>query len=232
MNQELGKQRYPHLFSPGTIGTLKTRNRLVMAPMATNYAGETGGVTEDLIEFYELRAKGGAGLLIVENCCVDFPTGKGGATQLRLDDDRFIPGLSRLVEAVHRQGAGIAIQINHSGPAGAPAKTMGLGPVGASSINFSPALPVPRPLEASEIEQIIEKFAQDCSAGPQGRFRCRGTARRALLPDCSLPVASDQQPDRRIRRRCQRSFAASGTDNQALSRACGQRLPDHGQAER
>lgn len=155
-----GKERYPHLFSPGRIGTLEVSNRIVMAPMATNYASETGGMTDDLITYYERRAASGVGLIIVENCCVAYPQGKGGATQIRLDRDAFIPGISRLVEAVHHQGKKIAIQVNHSGPAAVPAKNGGLGPVGASSITYSPRLPIPRILAREEIDLIIEQFAQ------------------------------------------------------------------------
>ena len=154
------KCRYPHLFSAGKIGSLIIPNRIVMAPMSTNYVSETGGMTDTLIEFYERRAKGGTGLIIAEHCCVDFPCGKAGAVQLRLDDDRFIPGISRLAEAVHYHGSKIAIQINHSGPSGVPAKTQGQGPVGASAINYSPLLPVPQAIRREEIEIIIEKYAQ------------------------------------------------------------------------
>jgi 2,4-dienoyl-CoA reductase-like NADH-dependent reductase (Old Yellow Enzyme family)/thioredoxin reductase len=154
------KPYYPILFRPGKIGSLVVPNRIVMAPMATNFAGETGGMTDTLVEFYERRAKGGTGLIIAENCCVDFPCGKGGACQLRLDDDRFIPGIHRLVEGVHYHGAKVAIQINHSGPSGMPAKTEGEGPVGASAVNWGPQLVLPRVLAVDEIEVIIEKFAQ------------------------------------------------------------------------
>lgn len=151
---------YPHLFAPGRIGTLEIPNRIVMAPMATNYASETGGMTDDLISYYESRAACGVGLIIVENCCVDYPQGRGGATHIRMDRDAFIPGISRLVEAVHHHGAKIAIQVNHTGPAAVPSKNEGLGPVGASAITYSPRLPVPRILELEEIEAIIEKFAR------------------------------------------------------------------------
>jgi len=154
------RERYRNLFSPGQIGTLTVPNRIVMAPMATNYASETGGITEALMDYYEVRAKGGTGLIIVENCCVDSPGGRSGATQLRLDEDRFVPGISRLVEMVHLYGAKVAVQINHSGPAGVPAKTEGKGPVGASSITYSPRLFPPRVLDREEIEVIIEKYAQ------------------------------------------------------------------------
>jgi 2,4-dienoyl-CoA reductase-like NADH-dependent reductase (Old Yellow Enzyme family) len=167
--------KYQHLFNPGKIGNLLVPNRIVMAPMATNYPSETGGITEALMDYYELRAKGGTGLIIVENCCVDYPAGKGGATQIRLDEDRFIPGISRLVEAVHYWGAKIAIQVNHSGPSGAPAKTEGKGPVGASPVTYGPPLVPPRMLERGmlerdEIEAIIEKYAQTVLRAKKANF--------------------------------------------------------------
>jgi 2,4-dienoyl-CoA reductase-like NADH-dependent reductase (Old Yellow Enzyme family) len=162
--------KYGHLFNPGKIGSLVVPNRIVMAPMATNYPSETGGITEALVDYYEQRAKGGTGLIIAENCCVDYPAGKGGATQIRLDEDRFIPGISRLVEAVHYWGAKIAIQINHSGPSGAPAKTEGKGPVGASPVTYGPPLVPPRMLERDEIEAIIEKYAQAVLRAKKANF--------------------------------------------------------------
>lgn len=164
------RERYRNLFSPGQIGTLTVPNRIVMAPMATNYASETGGITEALMDYYEVRAKGGTGLIIVENCCVDSPGGRSGATQLRLDEDRFVPGISRLVEMVHLYGAKVAVQINHSGPAGVPAKTEGKGPVGASSITYSPRLFPPRVLDREEIEVIIEKYAQTALRAKKANF--------------------------------------------------------------
>lgn len=162
--------KYQHLFNPGKIGNLLVPNRIVMAPMATNYPSETGGITEALVDYYEQRAKGGTGLIIAENCCVDYPAGKGGAAQLRLDEDRFIPGMSRLVEAVHYWGAKIAIQINHSGPSAVPAKTEGKGPVGASNITYAPHLSPPRMLEGDEIAAIIEKYAQAALRAKKANF--------------------------------------------------------------
>ena len=162
--------RFEHLFTPGKIGNVVVPNRIVMAPMATNYPSETGGITETLVDYYEQRAKGGTGLIIAENCCVDYPAGKSGAAQLRLDEDRFIPGISRLVEAVHYWGAKISIQINHSGPSGIPAKTQGKGPVGASPVTYSPHLVTPRMLERDEIEAIIEKYAQAALRAKKANF--------------------------------------------------------------
>ena len=163
-------EKYPILFSPGYIGTLEIPNRIVMAPMATNYASESGGVTEALIDYYGARAKGGTGLIMVENCCVDYPGGKSGATQLRLDEDRFIPGISRLVDVVHYYGAKIAVQINHAGPSTSPVNTGENAAVGASNIPYASYLAEPRVLQSDEIEMIIEKFAQAALRAKKANF--------------------------------------------------------------
>ena len=163
-------EEYPNLFSGGYIGRLLVPNRIVMAPMATNYASECGGVTEALIDYYGARAKGGAGLIIVENCCVDYPGGKSGATQLRLDEDRFIQGISQLVDVVHYYGAKIAVQINHAGPSASRVKPGENAAVGASSIPYASFLAKPRALKSDEIEVIVEKFAQAALRARKANF--------------------------------------------------------------
>jgi 2,4-dienoyl-CoA reductase-like NADH-dependent reductase (Old Yellow Enzyme family) len=82
--------KYPNLFSTGHIGTVAALNRIVMAATATNYASKTGGITDSLTDYYEARAKRGTGLIIVENCCADYPGGKAEATPLRPDEAQFI----------------------------------------------------------------------------------------------------------------------------------------------
>ena len=58
---------YEALFSPGRIGTLELPNRIVMAPMATNYADADHRVTDRLIAYHAARAHGGVGLNITEH---------------------------------------------------------------------------------------------------------------------------------------------------------------------
>ena len=89
----MSQKQFPKLFEPGRIGSLELKNRLVMPPMATNYALKDGSVTQRQIDYYEERAKGGVGLVIVEISCVDSTSGKGAARQIVIDDDKFIPGL-------------------------------------------------------------------------------------------------------------------------------------------
>ena len=99
------KNNFPHVFSPLTIRGMTLKNRVVMMPMGSDFAGHDGELSDEHIKYYELRARGGTGLIMVENVCVKYPEGSNGTTQLRLDKDCYIPRLFTLTEACHRQGA-------------------------------------------------------------------------------------------------------------------------------
>ena len=131
------KNKYPHIFEPMTIRRMTVKNRIVMTPMGTNYGEQNGEMSFLHINYYEQRAKGGTGLLIVENASVDSPQGSNGTTQLRIDLDNYIPRLFKLCENVHKHGACIAIQLNH---AGASARSSSRIPVSSviRSSNFRP----------------------------------------------------------------------------------------------
>jgi 2,4-dienoyl-CoA reductase (NADPH2) len=107
--------RYPHLLSPGRIGALALRNRIVMAAMGTNFAAPDGHCTERLIAYYEARARGGAGLLVLETSAAMWPNGASMPNTVGFSDDRFLPGLRELTNRVHQHGAKIVAQLNHSG---------------------------------------------------------------------------------------------------------------------
>lgn len=151
---------YQHLFKPLTIKGMTLKNRIVMPPMGTNYGGEFGDFTDEHIKYYELRAKGGTGLIIIENACVDFPLGSNGTTQIRIDHDRYIPALYKLTETLHRYGTCVSIQINHSGASAVPGRIEGLQPVSSSTIPSKTGGAIPRPLTKEEILEIVEKYAQ------------------------------------------------------------------------
>jgi 2,4-dienoyl-CoA reductase-like NADH-dependent reductase (Old Yellow Enzyme family)/thioredoxin reductase len=127
---------FPLLFQTGQIGPLKLRNRIVMAPLGTNLADANGAVTPQMINWYVERAKGGVGLIIVENSLADVRYGRGLARQLRIDDPKLTPGLNELVEAVKAEGAKIAIQINIQGAGVDGELQPGVMPVGASPISY------------------------------------------------------------------------------------------------
>jgi 2,4-dienoyl-CoA reductase-like NADH-dependent reductase (Old Yellow Enzyme family)/thioredoxin reductase len=108
----MAKSKYERLFSPGRIGTLELKNRIVYPPMGTNVCTFEGEVTDRFKAYHAARAAGGIGLDIIENAGVD--TQMSGARLpfgLNIDDDRFIPGLKDLVKVIHKNGAKAALQI-------------------------------------------------------------------------------------------------------------------------
>lgn len=107
--------RYPHLLSPGRIGTLEVRNRILVTAMGVSLSEPDGTVGERLIAYHEEQAKGGAGLIITGVAGVAWPTGAVQPNQTAISDDRFLPGLTALVERVHVHGAKIAAQLHHGG---------------------------------------------------------------------------------------------------------------------
>jgi 2,4-dienoyl-CoA reductase-like NADH-dependent reductase (Old Yellow Enzyme family) len=157
----------PGLLDPITIKGLEIPNRLVMPPMANSFATEAGEVTDRLIAHYSDRADG-IGLVIVEHCFVMIE-GRLKVGQPGTHRDDLIPGLSRLVEAVHRQGARIAIQINHGGSKTPPDAALGL-PVGPSPVPFPGSEVQPRELSIPEIQRIVEAFGKAARRAREAGF--------------------------------------------------------------
>ena len=87
---------YPNLFKEGRIGSRVVKNRIVMAPMSENMGNGDGTVSEQTIAYYEERAKGGAGMIIVGSVPVEFPRGNGVSNTITLDGERYILGWNRL----------------------------------------------------------------------------------------------------------------------------------------
>ena len=106
---------FPHLLSPGRIGTLEIRNRIATTAMGVSMAEEDGSAGERLIAYHEEQAKGGVGLIILGATSVAWPVGCVQWQQAAISDDRFIPGLQRLADRVHAHGAKIAAQLHHGG---------------------------------------------------------------------------------------------------------------------
>lgn len=152
------KSEYRNLLSPLTVKNMTIKNRISMNPMGTNFAEQSGEMSFLHIDYYEQRAQGGTGLIIVENSCVDFPLGYNGTTQLRIDSDNFVPRLFKLCETVHKHGASIALQLNHAG-ASALSSRINAQPVSASNIPTKVGGEIPRPLTKDEIIKIAKKYA-------------------------------------------------------------------------
>lgn len=108
-------QSFPHLLSPGQIGSMQLRNRVVLAAMGSNFAEASGHCSERLISYYEARARGGAGLLVLETSAACFPSGSTMPNTVAFSADEFLPGLTELAQRVHQHGASIVAQLNHGG---------------------------------------------------------------------------------------------------------------------
>ncbi|MEK8036265.1 MAG: FAD-dependent oxidoreductase [candidate division NC10 bacterium] len=148
----------PRLFSPGRMGPMQLRNRVVMAPMVVQLASESGAVTRRTVDYYVRRAAGGAGLVIVEASYIA-PEAKAYACQLGIDRDGLLPGHFELVEAIHRHGAKVAIQIHHGGGRADPALTGGVL-VAPSPVAQDAHAVVPREATPQEIETLAESYAR------------------------------------------------------------------------
>lgn len=153
--------KFPYLFQPGRIGTLKLKNRVVKAPTSSGMSNIDGSVSERLIRHYRDVARGGAGLIICEYAFVDNHGAKSAHCQLGISSDDHIPGLAWLASTIKEEGTCAGIQIEHAGRQ----KFLGTQPIVAPSVVPWPALKarkgeeaIPRELTVPEILQIIEVF--------------------------------------------------------------------------
>lgn len=150
------------LFEPISIGGIEIRNRIVMPAMTTRFADSDGAATEQGIQYYAARARGGVGLVIVEMSGVD----RGGShrqRELAVYDDIYVPGLKKLADTVKSHGARIAIQLAHGG-AQALSRVTGLQPVAPTGMPYVvheqvTETHVPKELSIEEIKLLVTRFA-------------------------------------------------------------------------
>lgn len=165
------KEDYPTTFSPFTLRRMTVRNRIVMCPMGSNLAKASGEISDDHISYYAQRAKGGTGMLILENVCIDYPMASNGTSQLRIDQDCFMPALYRLTDTVHKWGAKMSVQLNHAGAATMQSR-IGHQPISASDVPSKPGGEVPRPMTRDEIMHVVEKFGEAARRAIACGFDC------------------------------------------------------------
>ena len=148
---------FPCLFTPLKIKDLNLRNRIVMTAMHLGYTPE-GFVTDRLVDFYDQRAKGGVGLIIVGGCPIDDQGSMSG--MIRIDNDRFIPGLKKLTGTVKSGGAKIAAQLYQAGRYVHSSMIGGRKAISASAVRSTFTGETPRALELSEIPEVQDRFAE------------------------------------------------------------------------
>ena len=153
------KTKYPNIFEPLTVKRTTIRNRIAMTPMGTNYGEANGEMSNRHMNYYSLRAKGGVGLIILENANIEYPVGSNGTSQIRIDHDSYMPRYYQLVESLHKDGATVAIQINHAGASASSART-GVETVSSSDVPTKAGGEIPRPMTKEEILTTVKKYAE------------------------------------------------------------------------
>ena len=149
--------KYPHLFAPIKVGETTIKNRIFMPPISTNLA-DKGYVTDELVQHYAARAKGGVGLIVTEVTTVE-PTYIYLPGDMSIHDDSFIPGWKKLTDAVHQYGTKILPQLFH--PAYMAFPIPGTPQLIAPS-NVGPyyAKEAPRAVTKEELQVIIRQFGE------------------------------------------------------------------------
>ncbi len=145
-----------HLLKPIRIKSMEIPNRVVMPPMGTRLGHEDGTVSEANLAYIRRRARGGAGLIITEITEVH-PLGISGPGCICVYDDKFIPGLKKLADAVHQEGSRIALQLHHCGRESVYqyAKGTAVGPSAIPSYRYGHT---PREMTLDEIKETIASF--------------------------------------------------------------------------
>ncbi len=146
------------LFSPIRLGGYTLKNRIVMPAMLVAMANQNGEVTPELIEYYEARAKGEVGLIIVEAACVDVPGGREGFGQLNIDNFNKVPALAKLADVIKAHSTRAFIQLFHAGRQTTSFQTGGVQAVAPSPIPCKITREMPRELTITEIKHIENKF--------------------------------------------------------------------------
>ena len=129
--------QYKYLFSPMKIGNIEIKNRVVMPPMMLGHGQFNGKPTDQMIDYYEERAKGGVGLIITEITRVDDVTGVGAFAQLSVSHDYHIEPLKKLVDKIHSHNCKIFVQLHHPGRQNIPI-TVGILPMAIGLEKFVP----------------------------------------------------------------------------------------------
>lgn len=106
---------FQHVLSPFTFGSVTVKNRIELSPACHMLATPDGFVTREMVAYYQSLARGGAGIITIGASPIDYGYAKDHEFQLNLGEDKVINGMSVLAEAVHRHGAKLSIEVNHSG---------------------------------------------------------------------------------------------------------------------
>jgi len=156
------------LYSAAQIGKLHLRNRIVMPAMHLAYCPD-GEIGPRIVEFYRARARGGAGLIVIGAMGID-PVRVNEHGMVQIYDDRFIPGLRTLTDAVHAEGAKVFGQLFHPGRYARAIEYGGRQSVAPSAIASRFTGELPKELTTTEIEEIVGFFGEAAGRAQRAGF--------------------------------------------------------------
>jgi 2,4-dienoyl-CoA reductase-like NADH-dependent reductase (Old Yellow Enzyme family)/thioredoxin reductase len=154
-----------HLLSPITIKNMTLANRCVMPPMGTNLGTRDGSVTDANLAYIQRQAQSGVGLVITEI----FGVHPSGTVGLAAYDDRFIPGLKKMADAIHQAGPKAAVQLHHAGREALYQLRKGtaMGPSSIPSLIYGIA---PKEMTLEDIQTIIASFGRAAARAREAGF--------------------------------------------------------------
>lgn len=124
-----GEKKYPHIFSPGRIGKMETKNRIKYASTETNFNTRDGFVTDAEVAYMEAQARGGSGIVTTQGAYTDpRAEGKGYVGMMGIWDDKYIPGLKRIADVIRKYEAKSVCQLMHCGRVGGVELDYTVGP--------------------------------------------------------------------------------------------------------
>jgi 2,4-dienoyl-CoA reductase (NADPH2) len=145
-----GARKYPHIFSPGRIGKFQTKNRIKYASTETNFNTRDGFVTDQEVAYMEAQARSGAGIVTTQGAYTDPKgEGKGYVGMMGITEDKFIPGLKRIADVIHKYDALACLQLMHCGRVGGIELDYCVGPSAVPQ-----RLPIFRPQREMTREEI------------------------------------------------------------------------------
>lgn len=168
-----GQSEIPKLLRPGQIGPITLRNRIIMPPMTTRSGDRDGCVTDDGVAYYAARAQAHVGLITVEMMSPE-QAGKHRHFELGIYDDRFLPGLKRLVKSIHDAGAKAGVQLGHGG-GHTRVDISGLKPIAPSAIPHSvqeghTEIIIPEEMSKARIAETVQSFVNAACRAREAGF--------------------------------------------------------------
>ncbi len=197
---------FTKLFEPISIGPVTLANRVVMPAMHLNYT-PNGEMSDQFIDFYAARARGGTSLVIVGGAEIDDEA--CGHDMVSIKDDRFIPGLKRFADAIHREGGKCAVQLYQAG-AYSFCGLKGIPILAPSEVKSLFTRQMTKAMTLEEIDRVQDDFAQAARRAKEAGFDAVEVLASAGYLICQFlsPVTNKRQDQYRWRLEKSHAFRA------------------------